>query len=183
MQKKGFTLIELLVVIGILAILTAAVVVVLNPAELLRQSRDAQRMSDFDALRGSINLFLSTVSSPTFDSTGQYIDTGSTIGANFSGGIFAAGALVANTSTVVTGAGWVPINFGLMSSTVGSAPLSALPADPINDGNYAYAGAFNGTSLQYELDTRLESTKYASKMTPTANASLLLYQVGNNLSM
>ncbi len=181
MQKKGFTLIELLVVIGILAILTAAVVVVLNPAELLRQSRDAQRMSDMDALRGSINLFLSTVSSPTFASSGQFVTN--TAGANFSGGIFTAGALTVNTSTLVTGTGWVPINFGLMSSTVGSAPLSALPIDPINDGNYAYAGAFNSPNLQYELDTRLESTKYASKMTPTANASLLLYQVGNNLSM
>ena len=44
--KKGFTLIELLIVIAIIAILAVVVVLVLNPAELLRQSRDSQRLSD-----------------------------------------------------------------------------------------------------------------------------------------
>jgi prepilin-type N-terminal cleavage/methylation domain-containing protein len=37
----GFTLIELLVVIAILAIIAVVVILTLNPAELLRQSRDA----------------------------------------------------------------------------------------------------------------------------------------------
>ncbi|MFA7202022.1 MAG: type II secretion system protein, partial [Candidatus Paceibacterota bacterium] len=43
-SKSSFTLIELLIVIGILAILTAAVVLVLNPTELLKQGRDSKRM-------------------------------------------------------------------------------------------------------------------------------------------
>ncbi|MFA7201381.1 MAG: type II secretion system protein, partial [Candidatus Paceibacterota bacterium] len=43
---RSFTLIELLIVIGILAILTAAVVIVLNPTELLKQGRDSTRMTD-----------------------------------------------------------------------------------------------------------------------------------------
>ena len=60
-QKKGFTLIELLIVIGILAILIAAVVVVLNPAQLLKQARDSQRMSDVGSLESAINLYLATV--------------------------------------------------------------------------------------------------------------------------
>ena len=45
-SRSAFTLIELLVVIAILAILAVVVVLVLNPAELLKQSRDANRLSD-----------------------------------------------------------------------------------------------------------------------------------------
>ncbi|MGC9603563.1 MAG: type II secretion system protein, partial [Minisyncoccia bacterium] len=41
----GFTLIELLVVIGILGTLATAVVLVLNPAQLLAQARDSTRLS------------------------------------------------------------------------------------------------------------------------------------------
>ncbi|MFA6494844.1 MAG: type II secretion system protein, partial [Candidatus Paceibacterota bacterium] len=40
---KSFTLIELLIVIGILAILVAAIVITLNPAQLLAQARDSKR--------------------------------------------------------------------------------------------------------------------------------------------
>ncbi|MDD4819148.1 MAG: prepilin-type N-terminal cleavage/methylation domain-containing protein, partial [Candidatus Colwellbacteria bacterium] len=38
-KKTAFTLVELLIVIAILAVLAAAVVIVLNPAELLAQAR------------------------------------------------------------------------------------------------------------------------------------------------
>ncbi len=55
MRKKGFTLIELLIVIGIIGILAAAVIVVLNPAELLAQARDGTRLSDIDSANSAIN--------------------------------------------------------------------------------------------------------------------------------
>ncbi|MFA7202052.1 MAG: prepilin-type N-terminal cleavage/methylation domain-containing protein, partial [Candidatus Paceibacterota bacterium] len=56
--QHSFTLIELLVVIGILAILTAAVVIVLNPTELLKQGRDSTRMTDLASLSKTIQLLL-----------------------------------------------------------------------------------------------------------------------------
>ena len=64
-MKKGFTLIELLIVIGILAILATVVVLVLNPAQLLAQARDSQRMSDLGSLKNAIALYLATADSPT----------------------------------------------------------------------------------------------------------------------
>ncbi len=53
--REGFTLIELLVVIAIIAILSVVVVLTINPAEMLRQSRDSQRVSDLNTLRSAIN--------------------------------------------------------------------------------------------------------------------------------
>ncbi len=61
-MKKGFTLIELLIVIGIVAILAVVTILVLNPAELLRQARDAVRVDDLDTLNRAINLYI--VNSP-----------------------------------------------------------------------------------------------------------------------
>jgi prepilin-type N-terminal cleavage/methylation domain-containing protein len=56
-SHKGFTLIELLVVLAIIAVLAVVVVLVLNPAELLRQSRDSQRLSDMSTLDDAINFY------------------------------------------------------------------------------------------------------------------------------
>src|ERR1035438_1141793 len=61
MKKGGFTLIELLVVIAIIAILSVVVVLTINPAELLRQSRDSNRVSDMSTLRTAVSLYLSSV--------------------------------------------------------------------------------------------------------------------------
>ena len=38
--KSGFTLLELLIVVGIIATLSVATVVVINPSEALKKSRD-----------------------------------------------------------------------------------------------------------------------------------------------
>lgn len=57
-QTRGFTLIELLVVIGILSILATTVTLVLNPANILKESRDVQRLSDLRNLNGAIAYYL-----------------------------------------------------------------------------------------------------------------------------
>jgi prepilin-type N-terminal cleavage/methylation domain-containing protein len=41
-SKKGFTLLELLIVIGILAILSTTVMLVINPAETFKKATDAK---------------------------------------------------------------------------------------------------------------------------------------------
>ena len=55
---SSFTLVELLIVIAILAVLAAAVVIVLNPAELLAQARDSQRLSDISTLKNAVDLMI-----------------------------------------------------------------------------------------------------------------------------
>ena len=61
MHRKGFTLIELLIVIAVIAILAVIVVLTLNPAELLRQSRDADRLSDMATLAALCNANVAAV--------------------------------------------------------------------------------------------------------------------------
>jgi prepilin-type N-terminal cleavage/methylation domain-containing protein len=56
-SKLGFTLIELLIVIAIIAVLATAVVLILNPAELLRTARDTQRLSDFKKIQSALEYF------------------------------------------------------------------------------------------------------------------------------
>ncbi|MDP2704751.1 MAG: prepilin-type N-terminal cleavage/methylation domain-containing protein, partial [bacterium] len=74
-HKKGFTLIELLIVIGILGILAAAVVVVLNPGELLAQARDGTRLADLDSVRSAYSLYLADVSAPVITAAGPFTMT------------------------------------------------------------------------------------------------------------
>lgn len=179
-QKKGFTLIELLIVIGILAILTAAVVLVLNPGELLKQARDSQRMSDLDSLRSAISLFLATVSTSTLN-VGPTMTASSTTGNPFSG------TFTVTSSTDINGAGWVPVDFSKIS---GGSPISALPLDPTNDGTYFYAYKGGGSALTFEIDARLESAKYRGSMTKdggdknTCSSSYTddtcFYEIGND---
>jgi len=65
LRQKGFTLIELLIVIAIIAILAVVVTLTLNPAELLRRSRDSQRISDFATLNRAVSYYLATTASTT----------------------------------------------------------------------------------------------------------------------
>lgn len=53
-SKKGFTLIEILVVIGIIAVLSAVVLVAINPSRQFKLARDSQRMSNITAILNAV---------------------------------------------------------------------------------------------------------------------------------
>jgi len=173
-MKKGFTLIELLVVIAIIAVLSVVVILSLNPAELLRQARDSNRISDMATLKSAIALYLTDVSSPYLGtSTYCYISNSTaTIATVASGtGSWTAPAAtpgcgawfpsnttttwmsatttrstgVATTTTGAAGNGWIPIDLANISS---GSPLAQEPIDPVNQGgNSSCSGANSSVSL------------------------------------
>lgn len=190
-MKKGFTLIELLVVIAILAVLATAVVLVLNPAELLKQGRDSTRISDLAALNSAISLWVADVlnSSGNWPAAAVYNCTsGST--RPTSGGVCTTNVMT--TTTVATS--WVPLNFGLIAA---GSPLSRLPMDPNNGSTNCshgspavcmYAFAASSTVGSYELDTQMESVKFytggSSHVTDNDGGNdSAWYEVGSVLSM
>ncbi|MEY4731193.1 MAG: hypothetical protein RL681_139 [Candidatus Parcubacteria bacterium] len=181
----GFTLIELLIVIGIIVILSVVVILTLNPAQLLAQSRDSRRVSDLAALQSAISLYLADATSPSIVSSSSpwrcyYNGSGFPAGgANACGGRFSNSQTShASTTLGVSGGGWVPIDFTVVSS---GAPLSNLPVDPVNDSTHfmAYTGS---SSLVYEINVSLESTKYTtgagSLLISDGGSSSTLYEVG-----
>ncbi len=176
--SKGFTLIELVIVIGVLAILAAAVVLVLNPGQLLAQARDSQRLSDLNSVKSAIALYLATNSSPVVVPGPTCTATGCGTGGPFGGETI-------TTSTAIDGTGWVKIAFS--AGATGGPTLSALPMDPINSGNYFYGYKGDAATKNFELDGRLESTKYRDIMIndggnkntcPTYTEATCYYEIG-----
>ncbi len=169
-MKKGFTLLELLIVIGILAILAATTVLVLNPAELLKQARDSQRVSDMATLNSALGLYLTSVSSPVLGlavgadcPTDCYTITNTGTPAANCGGRYTAPRInTYDADRTVDATGWLPVAFTGIS---GGSPLSVLPADPtVNSATLFYSYACDQTNLTYELGTTFESTKYMTDL-------------------
>jgi prepilin-type N-terminal cleavage/methylation domain-containing protein len=192
---KGFTLVELLIVIGIVVILSVAVVLTLNPAELLRQARDSTRISDMNTIKSSLALFQAdTASTSIVTSIGNcYVHSASGITSAGCGGRFpvnmtpATSATTSNSSSQsVAGqvAGWIPVN---LSAVTAGAPISAWPIDPTNNTSYFYAYAVtttNGVNV-YEINAVLESTKYTATtnyMTSDGGSTSTQYEVGTGIT-
>ena len=200
-KQKGFTLIELLVVIAIIAILAVVVVLTLNPAELLRQARDSNRVSDFATLKSAIGLYAADVSSPSFTPTNGVIyisqQTGTPLTTSTLNGTSSAtnwGFATADTvnatftSTVyrnVDATGWIPVAFNKISS---GAPVGSLPVDPTNNASYTYAYVGNNASSTYKLAAKMESTKYGNSgsgdvVSTDGGPSTSTYEQGTNLAL
>jgi len=96
MNKKGFTLIELLVVIAVLGILSAVVLVAINPAERLRSARDSGAKSDIGQIATALEAYYT-------DNNGTYppMGTGSTQGLN----ALATGGYLKQVPSVPSGSG------------------------------------------------------------------------------
>lgn len=197
-MRKGFTLIELLIVIGIIAILAVAVILVLNPTQLLKEGRDSTRMSDMSTLNSAIALYLAD------QTPGSWTQVANCARSSITGGVgvpktnTATSTCTASSSQVVTGAGWIPIDF---SSVTGGTVINKLPIDPVNDNTSCTVSSDVSGSLthcvyiyrssttvgRYLLETNMESTKYSSggpKDVESTDGGVISqwYEVGSNLA-
>jgi len=186
--RVGFTLIELLIVIGILAILTAAVVIVLNPAELLKQSRDSARMTDMASLHKTIQLAMTqnpTISLGTASTVYLSLPDTSTTCANLSLPTLPTGysyhCVPTASSTTVNGQGWLPLDF----STSGIQNLAKLPLDPTNTSStglyYTYIPDL--TTNTYKFSAATESVKYIPRAQMDGGTSATAFEAGTDLTL
>jgi prepilin-type N-terminal cleavage/methylation domain-containing protein len=203
-NKKGFTLLELLIVIGILAVLATVAILVINPAELLRRSRDSARLSDLSTIKSAIGLYLTDVVDPDMsasatyncsnEASGRTIFVSSAVGATNCPTSCAACSPAANfiaSSTnpgAINSTGWIPINFTTMST---GSPLGNVPVDPTNtcattaaSSRLVYYYSCNQANLTFIVTGRMESTYYTTT-NPVANKDggthADIYEVGTNL--
>ncbi len=189
-KQKGFTLIELLVVVSIIAILSVFVILTLNPAEILKQARDSQRISDMTTIKSAIALYLADVPSPSMGNANTcYGSAALTPKVAGCGGRTSVNDATVTTSTnaaSTTGNGWIPINFATISA---GTPLGSEPLDPVNNATYFYTYATNASpNFQFEATAHMESTKYAQGGTSDVEStdggsSSTVYEVGTNLGL
>ncbi len=176
----GFTLIELLVVIAILAVLAVVVVLTLNPAGMLQEARDSNRLSDLATITSGIATFVAdvpnpaailcsantvyvSVPDPTATSTArQPVPRPRLAGAAFRMGLPVRRRLDHQDDH---GTGWVPINFS--QSGLGS-PFPQLPQDPINRPPQpaSIIPTSPGNNGQYEVTSLFESAKFKTQFGP-----------------
>ncbi len=191
-STQSFTLIELLIVIGILAILTAAVVIILNPGELLKEARDSSRMTDMASISKTVQLLLTQnpslnlgtastvyISIPDTSATCANITSLPTLPSGYS-----YHCVTSANSTNINGTGWLPIDF----TAQGIQNLSALPLDPTNAVStstplfYAYvANPTAGTFTAYAAS--LESNKYQPSAAQDGGVSSIAYEKGSNAAL
>ncbi len=197
-SRAAFTLIELLVVIAIIAILAVVVVLTLNPAELLRQSRDANRVSDLSTLNSALGLYQTDraggsigtssvvyVSVPDPAATTTAGTNCATMGMPSMPGGYSWNCGASSTYRNNSGSGWIPVSFTSISS---GAPFGSIPVDPVNQvpsGLY-YTYTMNGT--RYELTAEMESQKYGPNGSGNVESTdggqyANLYEQGTNLTL
>ena len=205
-RLKAFTLLELLIVIGILAILSTTVIIVINPADLLARSRDSNRISDLSTVNSSINTLMAFYSNASLGSVDTVYVSLPSDQSNCSDlnlpslpGSWSYHCVTQANLTKVDGNGWVPIDFTQMD--IGS-PISHLPLDSKNtytqdlyqSNDFFLTYAVN-SSKQWELNAKTESNKFGFTTRdgfPIVDAATTplndggdngLYEVGSNLKI
>jgi prepilin-type N-terminal cleavage/methylation domain-containing protein len=160
---KSFTLVELLIVIAILAVLAAAVVIVLNPAELLSQARDGQRSSDIKMMGDALTLFVTdnpSLSIGTYKKVYISIPDSSVDCSGISNLPDLPAGWTYNCTTSenlnnADGTGWIPIDF---TTVKGGSPIPHLPIDPKNTIDFFYS-YIPSAYPQYAISASVESVK------------------------
>jgi prepilin-type N-terminal cleavage/methylation domain-containing protein len=186
-SKKSFTLIELLIVIAILALLMSIIIITINPAELLKQTRDSKRVSSLKSLNNALNIFQATRSSASMGTSSIIyisIPDSSTTCANLGLPALPSGYTYACSTSAnyrkTDGTGWIPVNFN--SLDIGS-PISSLPIDPINTTSTGLFFSYVVGS-SWEFVGGMESSKYQTDAAQVdGGTSITSFEIGSALSL
>jgi len=182
--KKGFTLLELLIVIGILSILSTTIIIVINPAQLLKKARDSQRISDLNTMKTAIAYYITETTPPVMGD----INTDTTYSDVDDVACDSATAHTSNTSAI-DNSGWIPIKFDGMT---GGSPIGALPRDPnptimsASPARYYTYMVGSLTNYTFLLTANMESTYYTTEgdgdvETNDGGNHVTLYEVGTDM--
>ena len=202
--NRGFTLIELLIVIGILAVLATLVILVLNPSELFKQSRDIRRLNDIKVLTAMVNY--ARFGGKQLGAASKRIDASIpdsaacpsiTTPALFNG--WSRRCAIANDYLKMDGTGWLEVDFGnpfgvnqmgwmeymaaIPQNDLTGALSSKLPVDPTNTvaGDLYYMYLYN--SGDFEFVATVESTKYQARAQDDGGYDSARYEVGSGMTL
>ncbi len=184
-KESSFTLIELVIVIGILAILAAVILLVLNPSQFFKETRDSQRITELQELNKALGLYQADGGSNLGTASTVYIsipDTSATCSnlglPTLPSGWFYSCKTEENYQKT-DGTGWVPVNLASISF---GTPLNILPKDPVNatsTGNY-YTYVMGGS---WELNAIFESSRYRNDTSIVKTNLPGVYATGSNLTL
>lgn len=135
-KNSGFTLIELLLVVAIIATLAVVVFVALNPAQRLKDTKDARRTSDVDSILTAVHQFI-------VDNKGNYPTNMPAAGTEVQLGTAASGCAIATGGCAVAAAACTDLMTG---STNLAAFLKSMPISPQSG-----ATTYDATKTGYAL--------------------------------
>ena len=158
--QPGFSLVELLLVVAIIGISGTAIVMVINPTEILRQSRDGRRVVDLQAIDRALRMYLYDDRFAFGTANIIYTSLPDTQSNCASWGLpapppgWSYRCVVEADLRRIDGNGWVPVNFTLISFGPG---IPSLPVDPINNASHHYVYIAGGS---WALTSLLESERH-----------------------
>lgn len=183
--NKGFTLIELLVVIAIIGVLAAVVLLAINPAELLRKSRDSTRLSDLSTLRKAIDAAIANGVAWTPNATTTICDQDATC---------TSVATTTGRSSAGT-TGWIPLNISQYIPTLPIEPRQGV-VTTVTDGvsattttvvtpaaNMVYSFYYSSTADTYELNSYIESKDNWQKPANDGGDNAAKFETGTSLTL
>jgi prepilin-type N-terminal cleavage/methylation domain-containing protein len=168
---RGFTLVELIITIAIVAFLSIVVILAINPAQLLQQARDSNRLSDMSTLNTALGVYVAQGGTSLGSANTIYVSIPDPAASSTSAGDnciglgllslpagYAYHCAASSTYRATDGTGWMTVNFTNIS---GGSPIGQLPVDPVNTSSsrlyYTYE---TNSSQQYETTAVFESQKY-----------------------
>jgi type IV pilus assembly protein PilA len=131
---RGFTLLEILLVVAAIAILAGIVIVAINPAKQLAETRDAQRRSDVNAISSAI---------------AQYsIKYGSFPDSNIHDGTDCTASYDSTDYAICSGGGCGGVD---LAGTLVPEFIPSIPADP----SMGFGDAFSGYTVMFPGNSRV----------------------------